>query len=188
MTVHVPKFNPQSPKKIDKTLQALIEYLGVEAKNAIHLKYFRPEGFEPEYDYCHFNVWCQLRRLGGEPQPGWVLAQDKQKSFAEAIFHAVWRNPDGRLLDVTPRRDNEKRLLFVPDNARSIVLTSYEGMPAIHTYDNVRILGNSLMTPLTEITVVMQATFHSGRGYGLGEVVISPLALGEVQHEAAGPT
>lgn len=148
VTVHALQFNPQSPKKIDRALLSLIGYLGLNPDEAVHLKCSRPEGFEPEHDYCHFNVWCQMRREGGEAQLGWVLVQDKRKSFAEAIFHAVWRHPDGRLLDVTPRRDNEKRLLFIPDYLRSIVLTSHEGRPAIHTFDNVRVLGNSLMTPL----------------------------------------
>ena len=162
--MHALQFNPQSPKKFNKALLALVEYLGLEAKSAVHLKYTRPTGFEPEHDYCHFNVWCQLRHAGGEPQQGWVLAQDKQKSFAEAIFHAVWKHPDGRLLDMTPRKDNEKRLLFVPDSVRSIALASHEGSPAIHTYDNVRMLGNSFMTPLTEITVVMQGDFPQRQG------------------------
>jgi hypothetical protein len=162
--VYASRFNPQSPKRIDKSLQALVEYLGLDAKSAVHLKYSRPEGFEPAYDCCHFNVWCQLRQLGGKPQPGWILAQDKQKAFSEAIFHAVWSSPYGRLFDVTPRRDNEKRLLFVPDNTRAIVLTAHEGQPAIHTYDNVRLLNDSLVTPLTEITVVMQGDFPQRHG------------------------
>lgn len=162
--MHALQFRPQSPKKIDRTLTALIAYLGLSPENAVHLKYSRPLGFEPEQEYCHFNVWCQLRLEGGEAQPGWVLAQDKQKSFTEAIFHAVWRHPDGHLVDVTPRKDHEKRLLFVPDNTRSIVLTSHDGRPAIHTFDNVRVLGNSLMTPLTEITIVMEGDFPQRQG------------------------
>lgn len=85
-------------------------------------------------------------------------------SFAEAIFHTVWKAPDGRLVDVTPRMDLEKRLLFVPDRDRSIVLTEHEGRPAIHTFDNVRVLGNVLMTPLTEITVVMESDFTQRHG------------------------
>ena len=162
--MHALQFSPQSPKKIDATLRGLVDYLGLDPGTAVQLKYSKPDAFEPEHDYCHFNVWCQLRQVGGTPQPGWVLAQDKQKSFAEAIFHAVWRHPDGRLIDVTPRKDKEKRLLFVPDLTRSIVLTSYDGKPAIHTFDNVRLLGNSLMTPLTEITVVMEGDFPQRQG------------------------
>lgn len=158
------QFRPQSPKKIDKTLERLIGYLGLDSSEAVHLKYTRPSAFAPEPDYCHFNVWLQARHAGGEPQPGWVLAQDKQKSFAEAIFHAVWRTPERKLVDVTPRKDHEKRVLFVPDRTRSIVLTSFKGTPAIHTFDNVRVLGDSFMTPLTEVTVVMEGDFPQRQG------------------------
>lgn len=158
------KLSPKSPKKIDSTITALVQYLGLEEDKALRLKFTRPSAFVPEPDYCHFNVWLQIRSAGGAAQPGWILAQDKQNSFAEAIFHAVWRNQTGSLVDVTPRRDMEKRVVFVPDHGRSIVLTSHENRPAIHTFDNVRILNGSLMTPLTEITVVMEGDFPVRQG------------------------
>lgn len=158
------RFRPQSPKKIDKTVGSIIEYLQLDASEAVHLKFTKPTAFEPEPEFCHFNVWLQAKSAGGRPQPGWVLAQDKQKSFAEAIFHSVWLTPDSKLIDVTPRKDQEKRLLFVPDLKRSITLTSHEGQPAIHTFDNVRVLRGSLMTPLTEVTIVMQSDFPRRHG------------------------
>lgn len=162
--VHSLQLNPKSPTTIDSALAVLISYLGLTVDSAVHLKYSRPLGFEPEIDYCHFNVWYQLREGGGKPQPGWILAQDRPQSFSEAIFHSVWQHPEGRLVDVTPRKDNEKRLLFVPDNTRSITLASHDGKPAIHTFDNVRFLGNSLITPLTKITAVMEGNFPERHG------------------------
>jgi hypothetical protein len=158
------KFNPQSPKKFDKTLEALASYLGIVSTDAVHLKFSRPSTFTPEPQYCHFNVWCQMRSEGGAPQPGWIFAQDKNMEFAEAIFHAVWRAPDGRLVDVTPRKDLEKRLLFVPDARRAIVLTSHEGQPAIHTFQNVRVFRGRVVTPLTEFIAVMTDDFPQRQG------------------------
>lgn len=158
------RFSPQSPKKIDKTVGSIIAYLALGAAEAVHLKFTKPTTFEPEPDFCHFNAWLQAKSFGGKPQSGWVLAQDKQKSFAEAIFHTVWLSPDNKLVDVTPRKDSEKRLLFVPDRSRSIVLASHEGRPAIHTYDNVRLLSGALMTPLTEVTIVMESDFPQRHG------------------------
>lgn len=158
------RFSPQSPKKIDKTVGSIIEYLGLNASEAVHLKFTRPTAFEPEPDFCHFNVWLQAKNAGGHPQPGWVLSQDKSQSFAEAIFHTVWLAPDGRLVDVTPRKDKEKRVFFVPDRNRSIILTSHENRPAIHTFENVRVLRNSLMTPLTEVTIIMESDFPQRHG------------------------
>lgn len=157
-------FGSQSPKRINVALLGLIKYLGLDWSNAVPLKFTRPTAFEPEPDFCHFNVWLQIRHTGGEPQSGWILVQDNQTSFSEAIFHSVWRAPDGRLVDVTPRRDLEKRILFIPDHTRSIVLVSYKGLPAIHTFDNVRYIGSSLMTPLTRITVVISGDFIHRQG------------------------
>lgn len=153
------QFNPQSPKYLDKTLEGIIKYLGLDSAAAVHLKFSRPSTFTPELNHCHFNSWCQARDHGGSPQSGWVLAQDKFKGFAEAIFHTVWRAPDGKLMDVTPRVDLEKRLLFVPDGRRTITLTEVEGRPAITTFENVRVFQGELKTPLTPLTVVMQDDF-----------------------------
>ena len=38
--------------------------------------------------------------------------------MVEGIFHAVWLKPDGQLLDITPTRDDEKQILFLPDSVR----------------------------------------------------------------------
>jgi hypothetical protein len=35
--------------------------------------------------------------------------------FIEGEFHAVWRRPDGSLLDVTAKQDGEKQICFIPD-------------------------------------------------------------------------
>ncbi len=158
------QLRPQSPKKIDRTIHSLVDYLGLNVNDAVHLKFSRPTAFVPEPDYCHFNVWLQTRHSEGKPLSGWIFAQDKQQCFAEAIFHSVWESPDGRLIDVTPRKDQEKRILFVPDPTRSITLTSYKGRPALHTFDNVRVHHNSLITQLTEITLVVEGDFLERQG------------------------
>jgi len=35
----------------------------------------------------------------------------------EAEFHAVWKSTEGTLLDITPKADEESRILFLPDPA-----------------------------------------------------------------------
>lgn len=150
---------PMSPKKIDAQLRIVLEHLGLDERLATHLKYSRPTSFEPEANNCHFNVWCQWLETGGEIQHGWIFGQDKSVPFAEAIFHTVWKAPEGRLIDITPRSDNEKRVLFIPDGTRCIELSEHQGMPAINTYDNVRLFGSNIVTPLKRIKVVMQSDF-----------------------------
>jgi hypothetical protein len=130
----------------------------------VHLKFSKPIAFAPEPNNCHRNVWCQIRHAGGGARHGWVLAQDKAQSFAEAIFHTVWQSPDGRLVDITPRKDLEKRLPFAPDDTRQIVLAEHEGKPAIHTFDNVRMFQDRSVTPLKKITAVMLDGFAQRHG------------------------
>ena len=62
------------------------------------------------------NVLRVVAKQGGATQHGWVMRQDSY--FAEGAFHAIWRRPDGSLVDVTPRADNQIQILFLPDSRR----------------------------------------------------------------------
>lgn len=155
----------RSPNTVNSHLRVIIDYLGLDEKEAVLLKYRKPAEFEPEVDNCHFNCWVAWDRSGGAIQHGWILSQDLAHSFSEAIFHSVLRREDGTLVDVTPRKDSEKRLLFIPDQKRQVVLTQYNGFPAIRTYDNVRLKGQIFLTGLSEIVVVPDSGF--AKRYGL---------------------
>lgn len=149
------KLRPTAPKKINASLRALIAHLGLDETAVQLLKYSAPSGFTPEVSMCHFNVWVQMDRLGGAAQPGWVLWQDTAHHFCEAEFHAVWVAPDGRLVDLTPRRDGEKRVMFLPDPHRAITLTEEAGRPAITTHPNVKFHAGRLIEPLRSVVGVM---------------------------------
>jgi hypothetical protein len=162
--MQVPRLRPSSPFKVNALVRPLVEYLGLHEEEAVLLQVTRPKSFAPEVRNCHLNVWCQLAFNGGDRQHGWVLAQDLKHKFAEAIFHTVWRAPGGNLIDVTPREDGEKNVLFLPDHERATELASHEGSPAINTFDNVRIQDGALVTPLQRIQVVMQSGFAQRHG------------------------
>jgi hypothetical protein len=149
------RLRPTAPKKINASLRALIAHLGLEETATQLLKYSAPSGFTPEVSMCHFNVWAQMDRLGGSAQPGWLLWQDTAHHFCEAEFHAVWVAPDGRLVDLTPRRDREKRVMFLPDPTRAITLTEGDGRPAIKTYLNVKLHAGCLIEPLRSVVGVL---------------------------------
>jgi hypothetical protein len=146
-----------APRTVTGRIRALICYLRLDESDVVTLKYTAPRDFAPELQNCHFNIWVQCDKAGGEPQHGWLLAEDAVEDFAEAQFHTVWRSPDGRLLDMTPRADGEKRVMFVPDAGRSIQLSDHEGRPAIITYDNVRMYRGHLITELVQIKVPAQS-------------------------------
>jgi hypothetical protein len=145
--------------KIDSHIRQLINMLGLNADAVSILKYRKPRGFEPELDNCHLNVCVQCNQFGGTSQYGWIIGQDKQTGFVEATFHTVWRAPDGELIDITPRRDGEKRVLFVPDPNRSIRFTNHEGRPAIISYDNFRMLRGKILSGLREIVIIPTSDF-----------------------------
>lgn len=66
---------------------------------------------------CFADVERKIRRDGGSVQHGWTV-WESQGTLIEGEFHAVWRSPDGSLLDVTPKADGERRILFIPDADR----------------------------------------------------------------------
>src|SRR5437660_241975 len=70
---------------------------------------------------CLVNVERRIAESGGDIQYGWRI-WEWVNTLIEAEFHAVWRSPDGNLIDVTPAPHDYKRVLFLPDNG-----TVYEG-------------------------------------------------------------
>lgn len=68
-----------------------------------------------EADACFQNVKAITRRLGGSVQHGWRL-REQPAVYVEGVFHAVWRRPDGTLVDVTPRSDGLTEILFLADS------------------------------------------------------------------------
>jgi hypothetical protein len=79
-------------------------------------------------DDCFEDVRREIEKHGGSIQHGWVV-WEWPGVFIEAEFHAVWRDKDGELLDVTPKRDGKEKILFVSDWKRV-----FSGKPI----DNVR--------------------------------------------------
>src|SRR4030042_5246672 len=76
---------------------------------------------EPRHDvrfnYCLTDVLLFVQKNGGTTQFGWLIWENPQV-FLEAEFHACWVNPEKKIIDITPKRDNEKRVLFLPHSKR----------------------------------------------------------------------
>jgi len=73
-------------------------------------------------DDCFPLVQQQVRSFGGQSVIGWSL-WEFPTLFFEAEFHCVWRQADGNLVDVAPKRADCARVFFLPDGRRH-----YEGM------------------------------------------------------------
>lgn len=81
-----------------------------------HAPFFVPVDPAPNsrVAYCFDNSVAQAAARGGAAAYGWAIWRWPGRWF-EAEHHAVWRRPDGSLLDVTPQLGNPERILFLPD-------------------------------------------------------------------------
>jgi hypothetical protein len=69
-----------------------------------------------KHAYCFENSVTQGARKGGGAAYGWAIWHWPGRYF-EAEHHAVWRTPEGKLIDVTPQTGAPERILFLPDPA-----------------------------------------------------------------------
>ena len=99
-----------TPNKINENVSSLIELIP-GAEDAIFLE-VNPEQGSKILD-CFENVKKKIDRSYGEMLCGWVIWEWKGV-LEEAEYHAVWRSPQGKILDITPQSDGEKKVLFVP--------------------------------------------------------------------------
>ncbi|HVU25768.1 MAG TPA: hypothetical protein VHE13_16680 [Opitutus sp.] len=118
--------NLTTPKTIHEGVIRLCAKIGA-TQAPVFIPAAKPEsGFLPLY--CFENSQAKVETSGGSVVLGWTL-WEFPRVMIEGEFHAVWRSPDGVLVDVTPRPDGEERILFVPDVSRR-----YEGLRV----DNIR--------------------------------------------------
>ena len=68
-------------------------------------------------DECFYNVTKKISEDGGSLIHGWTIWLWPDV-YIEAIFHGIWRSETGQLVDITPKANGEKRILFVPDKVR----------------------------------------------------------------------
>ena len=115
-----------TPKTIHEGVIRLCAKIGT-TQTPVFIPAAKPEsGFLPLY--CFENSQAKAENSGGTVVLGWTI-WEYPCVMIEGEFHAVWRSPDGDLVDVTPRLDGEERILFVPDPAQR-----YEGLMV----DNIR--------------------------------------------------
>jgi len=72
---------------------------------------------------CFTNVWHCILNRGGVSVCGWIIWEVRNPKLMgyrfDAEHHSIWQNPEGDLVDITPRVDGERLILFLPDPQRS---------------------------------------------------------------------
>lgn len=63
---------------------------------------------------CFLNVERMIQEQGGQQVNSWAIWQ-WANILVEAEAHSVWRNPEGKLIDITPHDNGEREILFLHD-------------------------------------------------------------------------
>ncbi len=98
------------PKEITPSIRELAKELGTGEPVWVSVKPFA----YAQPGRCYPNVAAYVEAFGGEAREGWLVWEDDCGRWLKAIHHAVWRSPDGRLLDITPHADGEQTIVFCP--------------------------------------------------------------------------
>ena len=63
---------------------------------------------------CYANVAQHVEQHGGERVTGWLI-WEVRGVLLNAERHSCWCSPAGEMVDVTPKPDGEKRIVFQAD-------------------------------------------------------------------------
>lgn len=67
------------------------------------------------WGWCATNVRNHMKQHGGDMVLGWTIWAGPLLVEGEA--HAVWRSPAGEMVDITPKPDGEREIVFCPEPA-----------------------------------------------------------------------
>lgn len=95
---------------------------------------------------CFYNVLDKVKIDNGLIVYGWKL--HKSTFLEEAQRHAVWKSPNGELVDVTPDEVYKDRILFLEEDKSWV----YDGK----YYDNIRV--NTTKNPLVDDYIILNET------------------------------
>jgi len=66
------------------------------------------------YGFCNLGVLEKIKIDGGAIRLGWII-WEYPGLYLTAEFHAVWADPTGTLIDITPKPDGETCIVFAGD-------------------------------------------------------------------------
>ena len=66
------------------------------------------------YGFCNDGVMDKIKADGGAIMFGWTI-WEYPRLYLTAEFHAIWVDPDGTFIDITPKPAGETRIVFAAD-------------------------------------------------------------------------
>lgn len=103
-----------TPYEINSDIIRLCEQIG-NVENPIFID-VKPRS-DSIVNECYIDVENQIKEFGGAIQYGWMV-WILENAYLEATFHAIWKTPEEKFIDITTKEDNESKILFIPDNNR----------------------------------------------------------------------
>lgn len=105
-----------TPIEIDENIRNMAELICLNSSKELQFLDVTPsKGSKAGYFYQ--NVIDKIKLDGGDIQYGWIIWK-WDNLMIEAEFTAVWKDKDGKFVNVTPTFDGEKQILFLPDYIR----------------------------------------------------------------------
>jgi hypothetical protein len=68
------------------------------------------------YGFCNIGVLEKIKVDSGVITFGWII-WEYPRAYSMAEFHAVWVSATGELIDITPKPDEETRIVFAGDTS-----------------------------------------------------------------------
>lgn len=153
-----------TPKKIDDSIKKFCNSIQPNHSPTFVDFFEVPKCKEGE---CFYNVQEMVKHNGGEIIYGWTV-WSWPNVYMEAEHHAVWRNPGGQLLDVTPKVHSEKIVLFLPDPLRSYDFATEKRLDNIRSSLTQDPLVSQFLQLSGEVTALIEKN-STGRLASLGD-------------------
>jgi uncharacterized protein YchJ len=150
-----------TPATIDKDVKQLV--MKVDPTHEPLYVHIKPEQGAEALD-CFRVVEQKVKTAGGRIVYGWQVW--KTPHLIEAECHAVWENPKGDLIDITPKQLPVTRILFLEDEN-----VQYQGKQI----DNIRlnISGNDLVDDLITVSEENFAFLNRGERADVHELSLN---------------
>ena len=164
--------NTTTPEKITGQVTSFCERILRGAK-PVHVPV--RSRFASQPNECFYNVRDAVDSEGGNAVYGWTI-WIWPGVLIEAEHHAVWEQANGALIDVTPKDDGEKRVLFLRDDRN---LFDFE---KVRRRDNIRhaLSSGSVVRNFIDANAALDAYYTAnsvGRQITLHAEEARPLAI-----------
>lgn len=102
------------PSRISSDIRDFAEQLGCEWIGAVPVNYRAVY----EFNDCHNSCIEQVKIFGGKRRIGYYFVQGF--GTIQAIYHSVWENPLGELIDIVPYQDRREYNIFsmLPEDSK----------------------------------------------------------------------